>query len=92
MKRDSELDVRFAHTCETCGKAFCCAPKGSRALLRIPSTERRGVRLCWAHSKPKGPKGPKGTPNTEPLYGDREVAISSGVRPARKVVVKRFRV
>ena len=31
--------------------------KGRRALLRIPSTEGRSVRLCWATSKPKGPKG-----------------------------------
>ena len=36
---------------------FCCDPKGHRALLRIPSTEGRGVRLCSALSKPKGPKG-----------------------------------
>jgi len=34
-----------------------CDPKGSRAFLRILSTEGRGVRLCWEHSKPKGPKG-----------------------------------
>ena len=34
-----------------------CAPKGRRALLRIPSTEGRSVCLCWAKSKPKGPKG-----------------------------------
>ena len=25
---------------------FCCDPKGSRAFLRILSTEGRGVRLC----------------------------------------------
>ena len=36
---------------------FCCDPKGSRALLRILSTEGRGVRLCGEHSKPKGPNG-----------------------------------
>ena len=35
---------------------LCCGPKGRRALLRIPSTEGRGVRLCWAHSKPKESK------------------------------------
>ena len=27
------------------------------ALLRIPSTERRSVCLCWAKSTPKGPQG-----------------------------------
>ena len=27
-----------------------CDPKGHKALLRAPSTEGRGVRLCWAHS------------------------------------------
>ena len=32
-------------------------PKGSRAFLRIRSAKGRGVRLCWAHSKPKGSKG-----------------------------------
>ena len=31
-----------------------CDPKGSRAFLRILSTERRGVRLCWAKLKPTG--------------------------------------
>ena len=36
---------------------FCCTPRGCRALLRIPSTERRRVCLCWAPSKPKGPGG-----------------------------------
>jgi hypothetical protein len=36
---------------------LCCDPKGHRALLRVPSTEGRGVRLCWAISKPKEPKG-----------------------------------
>jgi len=35
-----------------------CAPKGSRAFLRILSTEDRVVRLCWALSKSEGPKGP----------------------------------
>ena len=35
---------------------LCCDPKGRRALLRVPSTEGRGVCLCWALSKPKGPK------------------------------------
>ena len=30
-----------------------CNPKGRRAYLRVPSTEGRGVRLCWAKSKPK---------------------------------------
>ena len=30
---------------------------GSRAFLRILSTEGRGVRLCRAHSQPKAPKG-----------------------------------
>jgi len=35
---------------------LCCYPKGRRALLRVPSTEGRGVCLCWALSKPKGPK------------------------------------
>ena len=30
-----------------------CTPKGRRALLRVPSTEGRGIRLCWALSKPK---------------------------------------
>jgi len=34
-----------------------CNPKGGRALLRIPSTEGRGVCLCWAKSKPEGPQG-----------------------------------
>ena len=32
-----------------------CNPKGRRALLRVPSTVGRSVRLCWALSKPKGP-------------------------------------
>ena len=36
---------------------LCCDPKGHRALLWVPSTEGRGVRLCWALSKPKEPKG-----------------------------------
>ena len=36
---------------------LCCDPKGHRALLRVPSTEGRGVRLCWALSKPKGAEG-----------------------------------
>jgi len=34
-----------------------CDPKGGRAVLRIFSTEGRGVRLCWAPTKPKGPNG-----------------------------------
>jgi len=34
-----------------------CNPKGSRGFLRNLSTEGRGVRLCWALSKPEGPKG-----------------------------------
>jgi len=37
-----------------------CDPKGTSAFLRILSTEGRGVRLCWAFSKPKGPKGSHG--------------------------------
>ena len=28
-----------------------CNPQGSRAFLRILSTEGRGIRLCWALSK-----------------------------------------
>ena len=46
----------------------CYDPKGSRAFLRILSTDGRGVGLCreetkhkgpecWAFSKPKGPEG-----------------------------------
>ena len=35
-----------------------CDPNGSRAFLRILSTEGRGVRIWWAHSKPKRPKQP----------------------------------
>ena len=35
---------------------FYCDPKGSRAFLRILSTEGRGVRLFWALSKPQGPR------------------------------------
>ena len=35
-------------------------PKESRACMRILSTEGRGVRLCWALSKPEGPKGAHG--------------------------------
>ena len=35
---------------------LCCDPKRSRVLLRILSTEGRGVRLCGAKSQPKGPK------------------------------------
>ena len=34
-----------------------CNLKGKRAFLWILFTERRGVRLCWALSKPEGPKG-----------------------------------
>ena len=34
-----------------------CGPKGSRAFVRILSTEKRGVCLWWAHSKPEGPNG-----------------------------------
>jgi hypothetical protein len=34
-----------------------CDPKGSMGFLRILSTEGRGVRLWWAHSKPERPKG-----------------------------------
>ena len=34
-------------------EVLCCNPKGGRAFLRILSTEGRGVRLCWAASKPK---------------------------------------
>jgi len=26
------------------------------------AAEGRGVRLCWAHSKPQGPKGPRSPP------------------------------
>jgi len=37
---------------------LCCDPKGSRAFLRILSTEGRGVGLCWEKSKHKGPNGP----------------------------------
>ena len=29
----------------------------NQAVLRVPYTEGRGVRLCWALSKPQGPKG-----------------------------------
>ena len=29
---------------------LCCNPQGLKALLRVPSTEGRGVRLWWAHS------------------------------------------
>ena len=38
-----------------------CDPKGSRAFLRILSTEGRGVRLCWAKSKPTGSKEGRGS-------------------------------
>jgi len=38
-------------------EVLCCEPKGSRAFLRILSTEGRGVRLCWALSKLKGTNG-----------------------------------
>ena len=34
---------------------LCCDPTRSRALLRVLSTEGRGVRLCLASLKPKGP-------------------------------------
>ena len=37
---------------------LCCGLKGRRAFLRILSTGGRGIRLCWAKSKPRGPKGP----------------------------------
>ena len=43
---------------------LCCYPKGRRALLRVPSTEGRGVRICWAHSYPKRPQGPGQSPFT----------------------------
>jgi len=35
-----------------------CEPKGSRAFLRIRSTEERGVRLCWAFPNHTGLKVP----------------------------------
>jgi len=34
-------------------KVLSCDPKGHGAFLRILSTEGRGVRLCWEHSKLK---------------------------------------
>jgi len=50
-----------------------CDPKGSRAFLRIHSTEGRGVRLCWELSNPKGPTGvPRSyetAPPQEPTVG-----------------------
>ena len=39
-------------------EGFHCGQRGSRAFLRILSTEGRGVGLCWAKSKPNGPKRP----------------------------------
>ena len=40
-------------------KILYCDQNGKRAFLRILSTERRGIRLCWEHPKPKGPKDVK---------------------------------
>ena len=34
-----------------------CDPKEGREFLRIFVTKWRGLRLCWALTKPKGPKG-----------------------------------
>ena len=45
---------------DPCG---CCDPKGRGDLLRVPSTEGRGVRLCWAPSKPNEPKGQQVVPD-----------------------------
>ena len=47
---------RAVCTVELILEILCCDPKGHRASLRIPSTEGRGVRLCWALSKPRGLK------------------------------------
>ena len=64
--RDPWEEARHLCTVTRCLSKGCwileilyCNPKGHRALLRVPSKEGRGVRLCWALSKPEGPQGLK---------------------------------
>ena len=40
-------------------KALCCDPEGSSAVLRILSSEGRGVCLFWATQNSKGPRSHK---------------------------------
>ena len=48
----SKRNLNHLH-CKADPRDPCCDPKGHRVLLRVPSTEGRGVRLCWALSKPE---------------------------------------
>ena len=47
-----------------------CDPKGKGAFLHILFTEGRGVRSCWAVSKPKGPRGGSGSGHFQTTSGE----------------------
>jgi hypothetical protein len=58
-----------------------------RAILRILSTEGRGVSLCWEHSNSNGPKGRTETSALTVDHDDarlcREVATETQLRASR---------
>ena len=65
---------------------LCCDPKGHRALLRVPTTEGRGARLCWALSKPTGLKGATTLRQAECILGLHTYIIGSRSRDGLFVV------